>query len=185
MEGNTNTLTGVYMCTNVDGVHVKEELIGYIDQHPFIVLSEFIGRYYIYGYCDDILYPAHVVGYNNFIYIKNEGFSYSYKNFTKNKVKDISIFCAMYKDDLKSTALNNAHTDEYFGIIKVCLDNGNTDLQYALDLKLKDYSNIDTNDPRYSLRQYYEWYESAKVEIDEYYERLEKKNGEGENSNEE
>lgn len=159
MEGREiNTLSGIYLCTNVDGVHVKEELIGYIDQHPFIVLTEFIDKYFVYGYCDDKLYPAHMVGYNHFIYIKDEGYSYSYKNFVKHKVKDVSVFMEMYKDDLKCASFDHndqTYIDEYFNMLKVCLDNNNTDLQYALDLKLEDYSNIDEYDIRYALYKSY------------------------------
>lgn len=179
-----NTLSGIYMCTNIDGIHVKEELIGYIDQHPFIVLSEFIDKYFVYGYGDASLYPAHLVGYDHFIYIKDEGYSYSYKNFIKHKVKDVSVFCEMYKDELKSASFmsyDQTYIDEYFNILKVCLDNGNTDLQYALDLKLDDYSNIVNSDIRYVLYESYNCikYICGKSTTDEY-----KEEEKGESNNE-
>lgn len=178
-----NTLSGIYLCTNVDGVHVKEELIGYIDQHPFIVLAEFIDKYFVYGYCNDTLYPAHMVGYNHFIYIKDEGYSYSYKNFVKPKVKDVAAFCDMYSDDLNLASFDHndqTFIDEYFNMLKVCLDNGNTDLQYALDLKLDDYSNIDKYDIRYVLYKSYNCIRDICHEMitDEY------KDEEGESNNE-
>lgn len=183
-----NTLTGVYMYTCTDGVHVEGELIGYIDQHPFIVLEKFVSNYFIYGYDKDILYPAHMVGYDHFIYLKNEGYSYSYKNYNKPKVKDIDAFVEIFKDELKPAIYKEEYGDDYLSILNTCLENGNTNLQYALDIILQDFSNIDEDDPRYNLHQYYEWYESAKVEIDEYYERLEKKtkkDKKGESSDEE
>lgn len=151
---NINILTGIYMCTNVDGVHVKEELIGYIDQHPFIVLEELIAEYYIYGYDKDILYPAHMVGYNHFLYIKNEGYSYSYKNYNKPKIKDISVFTELFSEELRDAEIIGEYSEEYLTMLENCV-NSNQNIQYALDIKTDDYSSINESDFRVYLIEYY------------------------------
>lgn len=160
-----NQLSGIYLCTNVDGIHVEEKLIGYIDQHPFIVLKEFVNKYYIYGYNKNTLYPAHMVGYINFLYIKNEGDSYDYTNFCKYKVKDIDQFESMYETQLKLATISTEYTEEYLDILDKCISNGNEDLQYVLDLKCGDFSNINKTDYRYLLSQYYEDFKTNKAQI--------------------
>lgn len=163
-----NCLTGVYVRTNLDGVHTRDELIGYIDQHPFIVLEIWIGdEFYIQQYEDTELYPMYMVGHKHAIVLKNEGYSYSLKNYYKPKVKDVYEFSQLFWDDINCACIyaNEEYKEEYLTMIQTCLDNGNEDIQYALDIKLEDLSMINTNDPRYIIYKYYKGLIDAKLEL--------------------
>lgn len=163
-----NCLTGVYVRTNLDGVHTKDELIGYIDQHPFIVLERWIGdEFYIQQYEDTELYPMYMVGHKYAIVLKNEGYSYNLKNYYKPKVKDVYEFSQLFWDDIKCACIfiNEEYKEEYLTMIQACLDNGNENIQYALDIKLEDLSMINTEDPRYIIYNYYRGYNTAKANL--------------------
>lgn len=156
---NYDRLTGVYLCTNVDGVHVKEKCIGYIDQHPFVVLTQLFPNYYIYGYKNSELYPAYLAGFKSFLYIKDEGYTNSYLNYTKHKVKNIESFVYMFRVELSSAECNDKYNEEYLPIIDKCIGN-NADLQLAIDILANEADLSDEEDIRIRLYRTYELYKA-------------------------
>lgn len=107
-----NTLTGVYIANRepyANSPAAPFELIGYIDQHPFIVLRELIDKYRILGYDGSWIKKQGI--YYESLYLHNEGYSYSYTNYTKPKVKDITLFCEMFADKLNTVKLTERDYD--------------------------------------------------------------------------
>lgn len=139
-----NRLSGIYLVINLDGTHTEKELVGYIDQHPFIVLHQLLSNYYISGYGDDILYPAYLAPFKYSLYIKDEGYSYNYSNIDKPKIKDIDVFSNVYSDTLDFCKVSDNNTEEYLNLLQMCLNN-NKDLQSAIDLADFDGSVIEEN----------------------------------------
>lgn len=139
-----NRLSGIYLVTNLDGTHTEKELIGYIDQHPFIVLHQLISGYYISGYSNDILYPAYLAPFKYSLYIKDEGYSYNYRNIDRVKIKDIEAFTDVYSDILDLCKVSDNNAEEYLNLLQMCLNN-NKDLQSAIDLADFDGSVIEEN----------------------------------------
>lgn len=69
-----NTLTGVYIANREpygNSPAAPFELIGYIDQHPFIVLRELIDKYRILGY-DGSWIQNKVYIMNHYIFIMKD-----------------------------------------------------------------------------------------------------------------
>jgi hypothetical protein len=155
------TLTGVYLVTNKDGVHTEKELIGYIDQHPFVVLHQLLSKYYVSGYWDNDLYPIFMAGYKHSLFIKNEGDSYSYANIGKIKIKDIHVFCSRYTK-VELAKVDNKYSEEYLNLLSMAT-NSNPDLQQAIDLQdyqidwftIANKSDIDLEDNNKLLIQTY------------------------------
>lgn len=160
-ETDRLTLSGIYLVINVDGVHKEKELIGYIDEHPFVVLHQLLPKYYISGYYDNDLYPIFMAGFKYSIFIKNEGDSYNYDNIYKPKIKDIDAFCARHTK-MNLAEVDNKYSDEYMNLLGMATKS-NPDLQEAIDLqgycimwdKLADYSDIDTDNQNKLLLQAY------------------------------
>ena len=154
-------LTGVYLVTNKDGVHTEKELIGYIDQHPFVVLHQLLSKYYVSGYWDNDLYPIFMAGYKHSLFIKNEGDSYNYANISKIKIKDIDVFCSRYTK-VELAKVDNKYSEEYLNLLSMAT-NTNPDLQQAIDLQdyqinwftIANKSDIDLEDNNKLLIQTY------------------------------
>lgn len=127
------TLTGIYLVTNLDGVHKEKELIGYIDEDPFVVLHQLLSKYYVSGYGDDDLYPIFMAGYKYSILIKNEGDSYDYANINKPKVRDIEAFYHRYTK-MNLAKISDEYSEEYLNLLSMAT-NSNPDLQEAIDLQ--------------------------------------------------
>lgn len=147
-------LSGIYLCRNVDGVHIAEKLIGYIDQHPFVVLRNLFTRYYIYGFGNSQLYPACLAGFKYSLFIRDEGYTNSYSNYTKNKVKNIDAFVEMFSDELSPAKCVSEFNNEYMAIIDKCIDNdGNKDLQLAIDISTGEIDlNLEKEDEDFRIR---------------------------------
>lgn len=160
-ENERLTLTGVYLITNKDGVHTEKELIGYIDQHPFVVLHQLLSKYYISGYLNDNLYPIFMAGYKYSLFIKEEGDSYSYANIGKIKIKDIDVFCSRF-NKIELAGIDNKYSEEYLNLLSMAT-NSNPDLQEAIDLQgyeilgdtIVDFSNLDIHNKNKLLLQSY------------------------------
>lgn len=127
------TLTGIYLVINLDGVHKDKELIGYIDEDPFVVLHQLLSKFYISGYNNDELYPIFMAGYKYSILIKNEGDSYDYANINKPKVRDIEAFYHRYTK-MNLAKIDNKYSEEYLNLLSMAT-NSNPDLQEAIDLQ--------------------------------------------------
>lgn len=167
------TLTGIYLVTNKDGVHTEKELIGYIDQHPFVVLHQLLSKYYVSGYWDNDLYPIFMAGYKHSLFIKNEGDSYNYANISKIKIKDIDVFCSRYTK-VELAKVDNKYSEEYLNLLSMAT-NSNPDLQEAIDLQdyeilwgtIEDYSDIDINNKNKLLLQTYKMVQIMDTYINE------------------
>lgn len=154
-------LSGIYLVTNKDGVHTEKELIGYIDQHPFVVLHQLLSKYYVSGYWDNDLYPIFMAGYKHSLFIKNEGDSYNYANISKIKIKDIDVFCSRYTK-VELAKVDNKYSEEYLNLLSMAT-NTNPDLQQAIDLQdyqinwftIANKSDIDLEDNNKLLIQAY------------------------------
>lgn len=166
-------LTGIYLVTNKDGVHTEKELIGYIDQHPFVVLHQLLSKYYVSGYWDNDLYPIFMAGYKHSLFIKNEGDSYNYANISKIKIKDIDVFCSRYTK-VELAKVDNKYSEEYLNLLSMAT-NSNPDLQEAIDLQdyeilwgtIEDYSDIDINNKNKLLLQTYKMVQIMDTYINE------------------
>lgn len=162
-----NRLSGIYLVTNLDGAHTEKEMIGCIDQHPFIVLHQLLSSYYISGYGNDILYPAYLAPFKYSLYIKDEGYSYNYRNIDRAKIKDIDVFCNVYSDIMDLCKVSDNNTEEYLNLLQMCLNN-NKDLQSAIDLADFDGSVIEENKEdslNTMLISYYTEFKKIKGEI--------------------
>lgn len=139
------TLTGIYLVTNLDGVHKEKELIGYIDEDPFVVLHQLLSKYYVSGYEHDDLYPIFMAGYKYSIFIKEEGDSYDYANISKPKIRDIEAFYHRYTK-MNLAKIDNKYSEEYLNLLSMAT-NSNSDLQEAIDLQdyKIDLSTIDND----------------------------------------
>lgn len=135
---NGDYLTGVYLVTNTDGTHTEKELIGYIDQHPFVVLHQLLPKYYVSGYGRDDIYPVYMNSNKYTLFLKNEGYSYNYINLDKKKIKNIKVFTQLYCE-IMDLALIQDDDEEYLKLLGSCLRN-NSDLQEAID-----YQDIEIN----------------------------------------
>ena len=85
-------LTKITLRENYDGIHIKENTIGYIAEEPFCVLCELLCKYYVSQYdLMEVFVPGFFPGKYT-IGIYNVGSRYLLDNFTKHVYHDLSTF---------------------------------------------------------------------------------------------
>ena len=90
-------LTKITLITNTDGVHTTEEVIGYVAEQDFCILSDMINQYYISKYNDIELFPANFFSGKYTIGIYNLGSRYDLDNFVKSYYPDMPRFIYNHK----------------------------------------------------------------------------------------
>lgn len=90
-------LTKITLITNTDGVHTVEEVIGYVTEQDFCILSDMINKYYISKYNDIELFPANFFSGKYTIGIYDLGSRYNLDNFVKPYYTDMPRFIYNHK----------------------------------------------------------------------------------------
>ena len=148
-------LTKITLITNTDGVHTIEEVIGYVAEQDFCILSDMINQYYISKYNDIELFPANFFSGKYTIGIYNLGSRYDLDNFVKSYYPDMPRFIYNHKileraeidnDDIDmvkeyATFLNN-RADEIESIKEA--------IEYSSAIKAIDESEL-TEDDHYNF----------------------------------
>ena len=145
---NIHHLTEVSIITNTDGIHSKEEVVGYIAEEPFVVLTAWINKYLISSY-NERLYPVGFCSFSYTIGLKDIGSRYHPSNLTKHYFSDLSSFESMVCS-IKVAELYDSNKDEQFRLLSSILEN-RPDIQKAIDCQ----SYIDALNDKDDLKQDY------------------------------
>ena len=133
-KANYTSLTKVCLVYNEDGVHRKEELIGYVIEEPFVVLTYFLCSHFVSTYKEE-LYPIGYTGFKHSLAIYDEGNYNLHRNFTKSAFANMHDFIRLNQDmiDLANTTnYSDAVTTEYLGYLALAKDRI-PDIQQAID----------------------------------------------------
>lgn len=99
-------LTKITIIRNMDGIHAKEETIGYVSEPDFCILSNLINKYYISKYNDFEIFPVNFFRGEYTLGIYGIGSRYNLDNFTKSFYPDMSRFI------FEHTIMEKAEIDE-------------------------------------------------------------------------
>lgn len=89
--------TEVVLNTNLDGIHCKKTVVGYINEDPFVVLTAWLNEYIISGY-DDEFYPINYSSFKNTITLNTIEDRYSYANIIRHSICDLTEFERFYPE---------------------------------------------------------------------------------------
>lgn len=89
--------TEVILNTNLDGIHCKKTVVGYINEDPFVVLTAWLNEYIISGYNDEF-YPINYSSFKNTITLNTIEDRYSYANIIRHSICDLTEFERFYPE---------------------------------------------------------------------------------------
>ena len=129
-------LTEITLRENYDGIHVREQVIGYIAEEPFCVLTELLCQYYVSLYDIVEIFPAGFFPGEYTIGIRNVGSKYSLDNFVKHPYYEISRFLKYKKGSISKAEVDQDVYPElaakYVELLNISVSNGNLPIELAM-----------------------------------------------------